>query len=385
MITLLNSTTHIRPTRPVGSIVSNHKIYHSPTANDKNWDICYKFNYPYNVLCNFTATQFKHQGVKIQSMEGFLQSLKVKDTKTQEKICTLPGFMAKKVGNYLKHSGKFDRVTVYWQGKQYDRNSEEFKQVIRGAYDSKYAQDKTFRTVLNSSRGQRLTHTIGKNDPVETILTENEFIDHLDGLRNNKPSFKNRVKSFFQGVRDILFPRKTTKTISEKLTEYKATFVNDIYLCGENPLEKAGKLKKAGVKNIIDINATEEEAQARRAIAEKHNLKYLNITTDDHKNIKNAPETIKEIVDLYNDGKPTYIIAPQKSDANIVFGLNYLYNPKATLADGIMFGTPQKQFITKMANIERNLSSQDKSTLGWENSYIEIFSQRRKTITELNG
>lgn len=384
MITL-NTATHIKPIRESGSIISNNKVYHSPTANDKNWDICFKFNYPYNVLCNFTATQFKHQGVKIQSMEGFLQSLKVKDKKTQEKICTLSGFMAKKVGNYLKHSGNFDRVTVYWQGKQYDRNSEEFKQVISEAYDSKYAQDRIFRTVLKNSKGRKLTHTIGKNDPVETILTEDEFIEHLDNLRSKKLPLKSRGQNFIQGVKDILFPQKTTKAISEKLPEYKTAFVNDIYMCGENPLENAGKIKRLGVKNIIDVNATTEEAKERSAIAKKHNLKYLNITFDDHKKIENAPETIKEITDLYNEGAPTYIISKQKHDANVVFGVNYLYNPQATLADGVMYGTPQKQFISKLTSLKHQLRAQDKSALGWNSSYEETFSQRRKTILELNG
>lgn len=383
MITL-NTATTIRPTRQSGSILSNNKVYYSPKSTDKNWDICFKFNYPYNVLCNFTATQFKHQGVNIQSMEGFLQSLKVKDQKTQEKICTLPGFMAKKVGNYLKHSNNFDRVTVYWQGKQYDRNSEEFKQVISEAYDSKFTQDRTFRTILKSSKGRKLTHTIGKNDPVETILTEDEFIEHLNNLRSKKLPLKSRAKNFIQGVKDILFPPKTTKTISERLPEYKTAFVNDIYMCGENPLEKAGKLQKLGVKNIIDINATTEQAQKRSEIAKKHNLKYLNIVVNEHKKVENAPETITEIANLYNEGAPTYIITEQKHDANIVFGMNYLYNPKATLADGIMYGAPQKQFVSKLANLERQLSPQDKSTLGWNDSYAETLAERRKTIIELN-
>ena len=298
MITL-NTTTHIKQIKPTGSIMVNHKVYHSPTSNDRNWDICYKFNYPFNVLCNFTSTQFKHQGVKIQSMEGFLQSLKVKDKKTQEKICTLPGFMAKKVGNYLKRSGNFDRTTVYWQGQQYNRNTEEFQHVISEAYNSKYSQDRVFRTVLKSSKGHQLTHTIGKNDPMDTRLTENEFINNLDSLRKDKRS-ENNIRNFLTDVKNVLFPSRTTKTIADKLQEQKATFVNDIYLCGENPLEQAGRIEKLGVKNIIDINATAEEAQKRSAIAKKHKLRYMNITMDDHKRINNAPETIKEIIDLYN-------------------------------------------------------------------------------------
>ena len=381
MITL-NKTKpiSIKQLNQTGSIRANNRVYNSPLSTDTNWDICFKFKFPYNVLCNFTNTQFKHQGVKVSSMEGFLQSLKVKDKRTQEKMCTLPGFMAKKVGNYLKRSGQFDRTTVYWQGKQYDRNTKEFQNVISEAYDSKYSQDRVFRTVLKSSRGRKLTHTIGKNDPMDTILTENEFIDHLETLRKGK-SAKDRVKSFVIDVKNLLFPPKTTKTIADKLQEQKAAFVNDIYVCGENPFTKVNKLRKMGVRNIIDINATPEEAKLRSKLAQKHKLQYMNITMDDHKRIENGPETVKRIVDMYNEGKPTYIITKEKHDANTVFAMNYLYNPKATLPDAVLYGTPQKSFISRIVSIEKD---SDKTSLGWDNSFEETFNERKNTILELN-
>lgn len=384
MITF-NSATHIKSLNTPGSIIANRKVYNSPKSMDSDWDICFKFKYPYNVLCNFTASQFNYQGVNIQSMEGFLQSLKVKDKKTQEKICTLPGFMAKKVGNYLKRSGDFDRVTVYWQGNQYDRNTDKFKQVISEAYESKHAQDGLFRSVLNSSKGRKLTHTIGKNDPMDTILTEDEFIEQLDNLRNKKLSLNDKTKNFYHAVKDVLFPPKTTKTIAERLPEYKTAFMNDIYVCGENPLENAGKIKKLGVKNIIDIGANPQEAQIRSEQARKHNIEYMNITFDYNKKIENQNETIKKIVDMYNEGEATYIIASQKSDANIVFGLNYLYNPKATLADGLMFGTPQKTFINRLSNTGNHASEQDIKSFGWGDEFAEEFKNRRRIILDLNA
>ena len=48
-------------TNNVGKIMANKKVYISPQKGDKNWDICYKFNFPYNVLCNFTPTHFNHE------------------------------------------------------------------------------------------------------------------------------------------------------------------------------------------------------------------------------------------------------------------------------------------------------------------------------------
>ena len=372
-------------TNNVGKIMANKKVYISPQKGDKNWDICYKFNFPYNVLCNFTPTHFHHEGFSINSMEGFLQSLKIADKKTQAKICTLPGFMAKKVGNYLKKSGQFDRKTLYWNGKKIDRYSEELQDIISDAYQAKYGQDRVFRAVLNSSRGHTLTHTIGKNDPTDTILTEEEFINHLNFLREQKPK-QNRIKTFLKDAKKILTTEKNTKNISDKLTKYKTIFINDVYLCGENPLNQSKKLKKLGVKTVIDINAPKEDAKRNLKMAKRNNLNYINIVMDDHKKIENSSKTIKQIVELFNEGAPTYIIAPEKKDANIVLTLNYLYNPNSTLADGVMFGTPQKAFISRLSSYEKNLQNEDLQILGWGNkNFHNELSERKNILFELNG
>ncbi|MBR3888895.1 hypothetical protein IKJ53_00100 [bacterium] len=382
MVTI-NPQPTVNKVKEAGTILANKKIYTSPSLTDKNWDICYKFNYPFNVLCNFTPTQFEHQGVKINSMEGFLQALKVKDEKTQRKICTLPGFLAKKVGNYLKRTGKFDRVTLYWQGKEYSRNSQEIQQVIDGAYKSKYAHDSLFRHVLNESKGKTLTHTIGKSDPVDTVLTEEEFITHLDNLREQGQSYTSNIKTFFRDVKNHIFQSRRTPTIAAKLSENKATFINDIFICGEKP--KFKDAKELGIKNIIDINANLQDANFRANLAKEKGLQYLNITFNDHKYVKNPNDTIKKIVKMYNEGSPTYIIANDKKDANIVFGLNCLYNPKATLPDSLMFGTPQKSFVKRLVNLERALTFDDKKSLGWDKQFANKLNERYKTILEINS
>lgn len=376
-------TEPIKKVKEAGTILANKKIYTSPSMNDKNWDICYKFNYPFNVLCNFTPTQFEHKGVKINSMEGFLQALKVKDEKTQKKICTLPGFLAKKVGNYLKRTGKFDRVTLYWEGKEYSRNGQEIRQVIDDAYKSKYAHDSLFRHVLSDSKGKTLTHSIGKSDPVDTVLTEEEFITHLDNLREHGQSYTSSIKTFFRDVKNHIFPNRRTPTIAAKLSANKATFVNDIYICGEKPNFK--EAKELGIKNIIDINANVEEATSRMAQAKEKGMEYLNITFNNHKYVEESSETIKKVVKMYNEGSPTYIIADEKKDANVVFGLNYLYNPKATLPDSLMFGTPQKSFITRLARLESKFNPQDREVLGLNKKFIEEMSERCKTLFEINS
>ena len=88
---------------------------------------------------------------------------------------------------------------------------------------------------------------------------------------------------------------------------------------------------------------------------------------------------------MYEEGSPTYIIANEKKDANIVFGLNYLYNPNATLPDSLMFGTPQKSFISRMARLETKLSPKDKEVLGINEKFISKIDERCKTLFEINS
>ena len=54
--------------------------------------------YPSNSLSNFTPHPFEIDGVKCNSMEGFLQSLKFESELIQRHICTLVGYAAKKAG-----------------------------------------------------------------------------------------------------------------------------------------------------------------------------------------------------------------------------------------------------------------------------------------------
>ena len=143
-------------------------------------DIYSKGEYPSNILSNFYPNIFVFEGVECASMEGFLQSLKVKDIKKQEHICSLVGIKAKKKGKHRflwKITGN-----VYWKGEKYKRKSSLFKDLVQRAYNSMYDQNKVFRKALLSAADCELKHSIGKTNPRKTILTEEEFIGCLNIL-----------------------------------------------------------------------------------------------------------------------------------------------------------------------------------------------------------
>ncbi|MCH5350984.1 MAG: hypothetical protein J1F39_03340 [Clostridiales bacterium] len=142
-------------------------------------DIYSKGEYPANVLSNFYPNDFTFDGVEISSMEGFLQSLKFKNTKKQTEVCALTGKEAKAAGSkkiLWKITGN-----LYWKGKKYKRNSREFDELRFNAYKAMTTND-TFRAALISAKGKTLKHSIGKHVKRKTILTEEEFIGYLNEL-----------------------------------------------------------------------------------------------------------------------------------------------------------------------------------------------------------
>ena len=147
-------------------------------------DIYSKGEYPSNVLSNFYENSFTIDGVRCASMEGFLQSLKVRDINRQRQICRLSGIEAKKAPS------RFDNIRwkitgrLYWQGKAINRFSDSYQLLLDKAYMSLF-RNEFFRTALRASVGQKLCHSIGKHNARRTLLTEYEFISRLYRLRKH--------------------------------------------------------------------------------------------------------------------------------------------------------------------------------------------------------
>lgn len=136
-------------------------------------------SYPSNALSNFAPHPFEIDGVKCNSMEGFLQSLKFKSIEMQEHVCTLVGYAAKKKG---KHKKWQLTQTLWWKGKEIDRHSQEYQDLLNKAY-MELNKNIKFRKALEATGNSSITHSIGRNDPKETILTVSEFCNRLLKLR----------------------------------------------------------------------------------------------------------------------------------------------------------------------------------------------------------
>ena len=139
---------------------------------------------PGKVLSNLCSNGFRFDGMVCGSMEGFLQSLKQKDKDKQRQICQMKGKNAKK----MTSTGWQTDQIVWWKGAAIDRQSEEYGQLVRRAYQAMFEQNERFRTALMSTRGQKLFHSRGESNPFKTILTEDELCTILTELRDNYES-----------------------------------------------------------------------------------------------------------------------------------------------------------------------------------------------------
>ena len=121
-------------------------------------DIGSRNNYPSSSLSNFAGHRFEIDGVLCYSMEGFLQSLKFESKDIQE--------------------------SLYWRGVEIKRNSQEYQDLLDRAYQCMYDQSESFRNALKASMNSTLTHSMGKKNKNETILTVSEFCSRLTNLRD---------------------------------------------------------------------------------------------------------------------------------------------------------------------------------------------------------
>ena len=137
-------------------------------------------DFPSIMLSNFTGFDFVFRNIEMKSMEGFLQGLKYSDLEKQNKCFGYKGRKAKKFG--CKTDWKKEQ-TLYFQKHPIKRDSEEYQKILDEAYEELYKNEE-FRTYLDMTKGFVLTHSIGKKDPEQTVLTEEEFVSRLMKLRD---------------------------------------------------------------------------------------------------------------------------------------------------------------------------------------------------------
>ena len=85
---------------------------------------------------------------------------------------------------------------LYWNGKIYKRDSEEYQNLLNRAYNRLY-ENGGFYKALCSTNGATLEHSIGKSKCSETVLTKQEFCSRLTYLRDRGklPEYNEKVSA----------------------------------------------------------------------------------------------------------------------------------------------------------------------------------------------
>lgn len=136
-------------------------------------------DYPSCALSNFAPHPFVFRGVECASMEGLLQSFKFSSPEMQKHVCTLVGKAAKFKGKKKKW---WQTQTLYWEGQPIKRDSQEYQDMLDEAYDC-LCKNEGFRKALIATGNATLSHSMGKSNIHETVLTSSEFCGRLRKLR----------------------------------------------------------------------------------------------------------------------------------------------------------------------------------------------------------
>lgn len=90
-------------------------------------------------------------------------------------------------GIYAKRAGKGinwqENQILYFQGKEYQRESQEYIHLLYDAYQTMFEHNPIAKQALLATGDEKLTHSIGWHNAKETILTEKEFCTILTTLR----------------------------------------------------------------------------------------------------------------------------------------------------------------------------------------------------------
>ena len=189
-------------------------------------DVWSSGGYPSHVLSNLCSNRFFLDGVLCYSMEGFLQSLKYKDPNRQRQICAMKGRKAK---TKTTTTWQTDQV-VWWRGVAINRQGGEFQALILRAYRAMFEQNERFRVALMSTRGLKLYHSRGEQNPYKTILTAAEFCSILTEIRDayniSKNELSTKMKRIYFEMDGVLvdFASGIAQQDEQTLKEYKGRY-----------------------------------------------------------------------------------------------------------------------------------------------------------------
>ena len=150
--------------------------------SDKWINVGYKNSGAYaKILSNLFPYEFIFRNKTLHSIESFFQGIKFPDINMQNIVLTYSGLDS----NHVKACSNYDwkkTGIVYWQGKEIDRFSKEYDNLVEELYASAI-QNPLYRSALKNCT-KEIIHTIGTKEKTKTVFTRYEFEKQLNCLKD---------------------------------------------------------------------------------------------------------------------------------------------------------------------------------------------------------
>ena len=130
-------------------------------------------------MSTFARRDFLLDGVPCSSIESALQSFRFEDEMEQAEICAMeaPDARWAQSSEAWKETG-----LLYWQGRTFPRESQEYQELLDHLFMSVYEQDNAFRVDVTFCRGAEIRLRNWSRNPAAALLTQGEFLARLKRL-----------------------------------------------------------------------------------------------------------------------------------------------------------------------------------------------------------
>jgi hypothetical protein len=138
------------------------------------------------------------------------------------------------VGVKAKYKGKkkkwYQTQTLYWLGEPIARKSNAYQYLLDRAYNAMYEQSESFRNALKTTQNATLTHSIGRTNENETVLTRTEFCRRLTMLRDTGKIISKYAQNAVTLIIALVFTIAVVScTTRKKCEETKHYTVYEVY------------------------------------------------------------------------------------------------------------------------------------------------------------
>ena len=137
-----------------------------------------------HTLSNLTKHRFEFRGHLCFSTEGVLHAVKVNDIEFQKRWVKMHGVAAQKIPTRYRQDDWKKKQTLWWMGEPMGRTSTKYREFVKELYWEVSRHSIDYRDALIASKGKRLIHPLGPEDPRLTVLTRNEFTTALEHVRD---------------------------------------------------------------------------------------------------------------------------------------------------------------------------------------------------------